>query len=101
MMLRDVRVHDSFFARRCFNGGEDEGFFAPVVRLETNVERVGVREKGAVFGGGDEGCVVVDGVKGADDAVVDTGHFGGGVGVLVGLWGRGFSWWSGEKEAGE
>lgn len=42
-----------------------------------------------MLGGGDVRRLDVDAVEGADDAVVDAGHFCGGGGELVGCAGEG------------
>lgn len=54
-----------------------------MVRGETLVAGEAVRDKGVVELRWNEGCLEVDGVEGADEGVVNEGHFGGGVGVGV------------------
>jgi len=84
VVLRDARRHEAVLARHAFDFREEDFLFAVVVRGEALMRREAVFDEVPVFGHGHVRRLYVYAVDGADDAVVDEGHFRGCMCVLVG-----------------
>lgn len=78
-----IAPHHSLFSRHFLQSRKQDRFFTASIRVKAPPAGMRVASKGTVVAGLDVRRLVVDGVEGADEGVVDEGEMGGCAGVLI------------------